>query len=211
VQEIDICQLSNMLQAAADEVIKNKTYLSELDTFIGDGDHGTTIARTMEVMLTAVANSQQDNLKALLEKIGWEILGVNGGATGPLFGSLFIGLSEGIGAEEKIDAMILAKMFKKAEERVLKVSGASAGDKTLIDALLPAVAAIELNAGERDICTQLEAAAKAAEKGAEATIYMTAKKGRAKNMSQRSIGHKDPGATSLALLFKGFSLGAGNS
>jgi dihydroxyacetone kinase-like protein len=211
VQEIDICQLSNMLQAAADEVIKNKTYLSELDTFIGDGDHGTTIARTMEVMLTAVANSPQDNLKALLEKVGWEILGVNGGATGPLFGSLFLGLSDGMEAAATIDAKMLAKMFKKAEERVLKVSGASAGDKTLIDALLPAVAAIEGHAGEDDICAQLEAAAEAADKGAEATINMTAKKGRAKNMSQRSIGHKDPGATSMALLFKGLSIGARKS
>ena len=211
MQEIGIYQLSNMLQAAADEIIKNKTYLSELDTFIGDGDHGTTIARTMEVMLTAVAHSPQDNLKVLLEKVGWEILGVNGGATGPLFGSLFLGLSDGMGAAATIDAKMLAKMFKKAEERVLKVSGASAGDKTLIDALLQAVAAIEGHAGEGDICAQLEAAAEAADKGAEATINMTAKKGRAKNMSQRSFGHKDPGATSMALLFKGLSIGARKS
>ncbi|MFB3926197.1 MAG: dihydroxyacetone kinase subunit DhaL [Syntrophales bacterium] len=208
MDEIDFNLLKKMVQAAADEINQHKGHLSELDAFIGDGDHGTTIARTMEVMLAAVANGPKDNLKAVLEKIGWEILGVSGGATGPLFGSLFLGLAEGMTAGEKINLKALPQMFKRAEERVLKVSGASAGDKTMIDALIPAVDAVIKREGKCDICDLLEAAAEAAEKGAESTINMTAKKGRAKNIAERSLGHKDPGATSLALIFRGLATGA---
>jgi dihydroxyacetone kinase-like protein len=208
MKEIGFRELRNMLQAAADQVMRQKAYLSELDALIGDGDHGQTIARTMEVMLNALQRGPRDNLKVLLQNIGWEILGVNGGATGPLLGSLFQGMSEGMVDNDKIDSGVLSSMFRKAREKVLEVSGASVGDKTMVDVLVPAVEAIEKFSGESDVRILLDAAASAAESGAESTIDMRAKKGRARNMAERSLGHKDPGATSLALIFKGLSEGS---
>ena len=130
-----------------------------------------------------------------------------GGATGPLLGSLFLGLSEGMDPGEKIGPDTLGRMFSKALERVCCVSGASVGDKTMIDVLVPAVEAIKKSAPSGDIRQMLDAAAEAAESGAESTIPMRARKGRARNLADKSVGHKDPGAASLALLFRGFSLG----
>lgn len=208
MKEIRFKEVRQMLQAAADEVIEKKMQLSALDASTGDGDHGSTIVRIMEIMLVALEKGPQDSLKVLMKNIGWDILGVSAGATGPLLGSLFIGLSEGMADEDKIDAQSLPSMFKAARDRVLKVSGASIGDKTMIDVLIPAIAAIEENVGSEDINVMLDAAAEAAEKGAESTINMKARKGRARNVAERSVGCKDPGATSLALIFKGLSMGA---
>jgi dihydroxyacetone kinase-like protein len=209
MHEIGFTDLRRMLQSAADQVTNHASYLSELDSAIGDGDHGTTVTRSMELMLKPLDREPHDRLKSLLAKIGWEILGVNGGATGPLLGSFFTGLSEGMDERATIDVKTLSAMFKKAEEAVLKVSGARLGDKTLLDALVPAVAAIKAHEGSGDMVEMLDAAADAAERGAESTIGMAARKGRARNLAERSVGHKDPGATSLALLFRGFALGIG--
>jgi dihydroxyacetone kinase-like protein len=208
MKQIGFRELRNMLQAAADQVMRHKAYLSRLDALIGDGDHGSTISRVVEAMLNALERGPRDNLKALLQQIGWEILGVNGGATGPLLGSLFLGMSEGMGGNDKIDSNVLTSMFREARAKVLKVSGASVGDKTMVDALVPAVDAMEGFSEESDIRIILDAAARAAESGAQSTMNMRAKKGRARNIAERSLGHKDPGATSLALIFKGLSEGA---
>jgi len=198
--------LKNMLLCAAADVIDNKSYLSELDAVIGDGDHGTTISRAMEILKESLGQGPEDDIKQLLKNIGWALLGVNGGATGPLLGSLFKGLSDGMESGAQIDAAVLAKMFVSARDSVLKVSGASLGDKTMIDAFVPAVEAAQEDAGG-DIVLMLERAGAAAVAGADATIEMTAKKGRAKNMSDKSVGHKDAGAASMSLIFKGFEKG----
>jgi dihydroxyacetone kinase-like protein len=207
MNEIGFTDLRRMLRSAAEQVTSHASHLSELDSAIGDGDHGTTVTRSMELMLRPLDREPHDRLKSLLAKIGWEILGVNGGATGPLLGSFFTGLSEGMDERSTIDVKMLSAMFKKAEEAVLKVSGAQPGDKTLLDALVPAVSAIQAHEGSGDMIEMLNAAADAAERGAESTIGMAARKGRARNLAERSVGHKDPGATSLALLFRGFALG----
>jgi dihydroxyacetone kinase-like protein len=207
MKEMGFADLRRMLESAADQVKSHESYLSQLDSAIGDGDHGTTVARSMELMLGPLDREPPDRLKSLLAKIGWEILGVNGGATGPLLGSFFTGLSEGMAERPTIDAKMLSAMFKKAEVAVLKVSGARPGDKTVVDALVPAVAALAAHEPSGDLGQMLEAAAEAAERGAESTINMLARKGRARNLGQRSIGHKDPGAASLALLFRGFAIG----
>jgi dihydroxyacetone kinase-like protein len=207
--EIGFHELNEMLRCAADEVIRSKAYLSELDAFIGDGDHGTTVARSMDMMLAVLEEGPKDGVKTVLRDIGWAILGVDGGATGPLLGSLFKGLSEGVVEGGRIDSKMLAVMFKRAQQEVMKISGAAPGDKTMIDALAPAVTAITANEGESDLAKVLQAAAEAANQGAEATIQMRAKKGRARHMSERTVGHKDPGASSMALIFRGLAVGAG--
>ena len=206
LKTLEFQNLKSMLLCAADDVIENKSYLSELDAVIGDGDHGTTIARAMEILKESLSKGPEDDLKKLLKNIGWALLGVNGGATGPLLGSLFKGLSDGMDAGETVDSAVLAKMFDSARAGVLKVSGASLGDKTMIDAFVPAVEATQQDCGG-DIIVMLERASAAAAAGAEATVEMTAKKGRAKNMADKSVGHKDAGATSMSLIFKGFEKG----
>jgi len=206
LKTLEFENLKNMLLCAADDVIDNKSYLSELDAVIGDGDHGTTISRAMEILKESLGQGPEDDLKQLLKNIGWALLGVNGGATGPLLGSLFKGLSDGMDSGAEIDAAVLAKMFVSARDSVLKVSGASLGDKTMIDAFVPAVEAVLEDAGG-DIVLMLERAGAAAVAGADATIEMTAKKGRAKNMADKSVGHKDAGAASMSLIFKGFEKG----
>lgn len=207
VQVLEYKNLRNMLLCAADEIISNKDYLSQLDSVIGDGDHGTTIDRAMVILKETLEKGPEDNLKQLLKNIGWAILGVNGGATGPLLGSLFNGLSDGLEEGVSINSDVLASMFQKSKESVLKVSGAKPGDKTMLDAFIPAVDSIEMNSGAADLAIVFEQAAEAAAKGAESTIEMYARKGRAKNLQEKSIGHKDPGATSMSFLFKGFEKG----
>ena len=206
LKTLEFENLKNMLLCAADNVIENKSYLSELDAVIGDGDHGTTVSRAMDLLKDSLSQGPEDDLKKLLKNIGWALLGVNGGATGPLLGSLFKGLSDGMVDGEAVDAAVLARMFASARDGVLKVSGASLGDKTMIDAFVPAVEATQEDCGG-DIVVMLEKASAAAAAGAEATVEMIAKKGRARNMADKSVGHKDAGATSMSLIFKGFEKG----
>ena len=207
MKTIDYKVLNSMLMTAADDVIAKKGYLSELDAVIGDGDHGTTISRAMEILKESLEKGPEDDLKALLKNIGWALLGVNGGATGPLLGSLFKGLSDGLEKGASVGAAAVAAMFSKAREAVLKVSGASLGDKTMVDAFVPAVEAIEKSAGGADLIAMFEAAAEAAEKGADSTVDMVARKGRAKNLQEKSRGHRDAGASSMSLIFRGFEKG----
>jgi dihydroxyacetone kinase-like protein len=195
-----------MLRGAAANVRANHEMLSKLDSVGGDGDHGTTMLRCMEAIETAIAQSQDRKLATLLDKTGWAVMGIDGGATGPLFGSLFLGMAEGCAeGEDNLDAASLAALFEEGLAAVRRRTKAQPGDKTMIDALAPAVAAVkkaaETGAAPADA---LEAAAKAAETGAIATRAMQAKFGRAKNIGQKSIGAEDAGAASVACIFKGF-------
>ena len=207
VEFLEYEQWRCMLLAAAEEIERNKNYLSKLDEIIGDGDHGTTISKAMVIMTEALTVGPADDLKVLLKNISQALLGLAGGATGPLLGSMFKGLSDGIKDSEKIDAAVLSRMFTSSEHAVLKVSGASVGDKTMIDAFVPAVAAIGSAAASGDIAKMLEAGMMAARTGAESTRPLIAKKGRAKNMGEKSIGLLDAGAMSISLIFKGFHTG----
>ena len=132
-------------------------------------------------------------------------MGVDGGATGPLLGSFLMGLSNGIGEENEIDSTSLAAMFEAGLAGVRRQSKAQVGDKTMLDALLPAIDAIRqsIDAG-KSIKQALQSAAEAAEKGAVSTKGFKARFGRAKNLGDRTIGFQDPGATSIALIFDGF-------
>lgn len=197
-----------MLQKAAEEIENNHQALSRLDSFGGDGDHGTTILRAMKKMLQATEDSGSDRFKDLLSSIAWAVMGVDGGATGPLFGSLFMGMSEAAGDKTSLDAADVARMFEQGLEEVKKYTKAEPGDKTLMDALVPAVAALGKEAEATDDLERIfEAAARAAGRGADATKEYQARFGRSKNAGEKSIGEKDPGAVSLSLIFKGLSTG----
>jgi dihydroxyacetone kinase-like protein len=198
----DICR---MIRAAADKIRANRDDLSKLDSAIGDGDHGMTISRAMGIAVKVIEESEQKELKGLLKDVGWGVMGVDGGATGPLLGSFLMGLDNGVGEQDVIDCPTLAAMFEAGLAGVRRQSKAQVGDKTMMDALLPAVDAIRQAADEgKSIKEALQKAAEAAEDGAVSTKEFKARFGRAKNLGDRTIGCQDPGATSMALIFQGF-------
>ena len=202
---IGIANMGRMIRSAADKIRANRDELTKLDSAIGDGDHGMTIARAMGIAEKVIAESEKKELKGLLKDVGWGVMGVDGGATGPLLGSFLMGLGNGIGEQDAIDCPTLAAMFEAGLAGVRRQSKAQIGDKTMMDALLPAVEAIRQAADEaKSIKEALREAAEAAEKGAASTKEFQARFGRAKNLGDRTIGHQDPGATSMALIFQGF-------
>lgn len=202
---IGIEDFGRMIRAAADKIRANRDELSKLDSAIGDGDHGMTIARAMGIAEKVIEESEKKELKGLLKDVGWGVMGVDGGATGPLLGSFLMGLGNGIDEQNVIDCPTLAAMFEAGLAGVRRQSKAQVGDKTMMDALLPAVDAIRQAAdAEKSITETLQAAAEAAQTGAISTKDFRAKFGRAKNLGERTIGCQDPGATSVALIFRGF-------
>lgn len=199
-------ELVAMLRAAVEQVRANQAMLSQLDSVGGDGDHGTTMARAMALVDQAIAACKKKDLKSVLNDIGWAIMGVDGGATGPLLGSFFLGMSDAVADKRPVDAKGLAALFAAGLEALQKTSKAQVGDKTMMDALVPAVAALRSAAdGGSDVAAALAAAASAAEQGALSTRNFPAKFGRARNLGDRTIGHQDPGATSVSLMFRGFA------
>ena len=196
-------ELCAMLLGAVEQIRANHEMLSRLDGAIGDGDHGTTILRTMETVEKTVAEHPTQDFKKLLTAIGWAVMSADGGSTGPLLGSFFTGMGDPVAGKTALDSAGVAAMFEGGLARMQKISKAQVGDKTMMDALRPAVAA--LKGPESNISVALGIAAAAAAQGAESTKNFRAKFGRAKNLGDRVIGHPDPGAVSISLIFKGFS------
>jgi len=196
-----------MLRGAVRQIEANHETLSELDTHGGDGDHGSTMLRAMAQVRKAVESAAPGDLNALLRDIGWTIMGIDGGATGPLLGTFFMSMADAAGADA-LDAPTLAAMFESGLAGVRKHTRAQVGDKTMIDALAPAVETLSKAASEGADCAAcLERAAAAAEQGAESTAQLRARFGRAKNLGDKSVGSKDPGAASIALIFAGLREG----
>lgn len=198
-------QVCQMLESAVGQIRANHEMLSRLDAAVGDGDHGTTILRTMEAVAKAIAATADTDLKALLSTIAWDVMNCDGGSTGPLLGSFFMGLSEAVTDQPALDCAALVAMFDGGIRKLAKQSRAVVGDKTMMDAFLPALDALHAAVPSGSIHTALQQAAAAAATGAEATKQFRAKFGRARNLGDRVIGHADPGAVSVSLLFKGFS------
>ena len=196
----------SMIRAAGTQIRANVDKLTELDSATGDGDHGVAMVRSVDFAENTIEAAGGGDLKGLLHDIGWAIMGGAGGATGPLLGCIFMGMSEGTEGKESLDVSDLAKIFEAGLEKVRKQTKAEVGDKTMIDALIPGVKALR-EAADQDasIPDALVRAADAAEGGAQSTASLIARFGRAKNLGVRGIGTKDPGATSMALLFRGFS------
>lgn len=198
-------ELVRMLLGAVAQVKTNKALLSKLDSRGGDGDHGTTMVRAMNVVESTAHAPGTRDIKTLLYEVGWAILGVDGGATGPLFGTFFLGMSEAAAGTEALDATGLASLFEAGLASVRKQTKAQVGDKTIMDALVPAVAALRQAADSgASVSEALRQAAEAAEQGALSTKDLRARFGRAKNIGEKSVGAQNPGATSVSLMVRGF-------
>jgi len=200
--------LARMFRRAIDAVRRCRDELSRLDSAGGDGDHGTTMVRAMAGVEKVLAEPGLRTPGKVLGAIGWSILGVDGGATGPLFGTLFMGMGEAAGDRESLDPAALAGALEAGLAAVGKRTKAKPGDKTLMDALVPAAEAMGATAASsKDIREMLRLAAEAARRGAESTAAMAARFGRARNVGAKSIGHPDAGATSISLMLRGFFKG----
>jgi dihydroxyacetone kinase-like protein len=192
------------MTATAVAAIKEQAdHFSALDAVGGDGDHGTAIVSA----LTAADRVAQEGseLKQMLNDMGFGAMSEACGSTSTLIGSLLMGMSDGVESEE-LDAPATAAMFAAGLANLRKQTKASVGDKTLMDALVPAVEAMQANT-DTDIQTMLNAAAQAAAAGAESTKEMVARFGRSRNLGDRVIGHVDAGAASMACIFAAFAEG----
>ncbi len=193
----------NMLLYIADKIIANKPYLTEIDSAIGDGDHGIGMAGGMQKAKKKLLKmTGEENAYALFEAAGQAMLMSMGGASGVIFGSLYLAGAKGMDPKNVITAADLAEMEKKSLAAIQERGKAEVGDKTMVDALVPAVEALEANSS-RSLLEMLKAAEEGARQGMENTKNYVAKFGRAKSLMERAIGHQDAGATSVYLIFQG--------
>ncbi|MBY2476786.1 dihydroxyacetone kinase subunit L [Clostridioides difficile] len=192
-----------MLISAAEVLKENKIYLCELDSIVGDGDHGITIDRIADCMKKrALEENENDSIKSINEDLSTLCMNVNGGSAGPLWGTIFEGMAEGIDYKEELKIEEIKDMFNEARENLSLISTAKIGQKTLVDSLYPAIDAI-YNIQSNDIIDIFRVGYEKAVEGAENTKTYIAKFGRAKSIGERSLGHMDPGAVSISLMFKG--------
>ena len=188
------------IRGAQAVMAENRMLLIELDRQIGDGDHGANMDKgytAAVAKLEAGAETVQDVLKVVAQTL----MSTVGGAAGPLYGTAFLRASKALGEDTEVDAAGVVALIGGALEGIVARGKATTGEKTMVDAWTPALAAAQAVADAGGSATEaLYAAAKAALEGAEATIPMLATKGRASYLGERSIGHQDPGATSTAYL-----------
>lgn len=191
------------IEAFAAAIGEQKAALTDLDRAIGDGDHGINMDRGMRAVVEKLSSTSGDDVGGLLRTVGMTLLSKVGGASGPLYGTFFIEMGKALaGAGEASDADWVAAV-DAGVAGVRKRGRAEPGDKTMVDALLPALDALrEAVDGGADLGDALARAADAAEQGRDATEPLVARKGRASYLGERSAGHLDPGATSTALLFR---------
>lgn len=195
----------------ADDVAEHRAELVKLDTAIGDGDHGTNMDRGMRKAVEKLDGLEGGDIAALLKAVGMALVSSVGGAAGPLYGTLFLQMGTASTGREELDLAGWANALEAGVKGVQARGKAEPGDKTMVDALLPAVAA--LRDAEQDgaaLDDALRRSADAAEEGMRATIPLEARKGRASYLGPRSIGHQDPGATSSHLLLSAASAAFGD-
>ncbi|MCI8293432.1 MAG: dihydroxyacetone kinase subunit L [Hespellia sp.] len=193
----------NMLLYIADKIIAKKPYLTELDSAIGDGDHGIGMAGGMQKVKKKLLKMEAEtNVYAIFEAAGKSMLLSMGGASGVIFGCLYFAGAKDMNAKSEISARELALMERKSLAAIQERGKADIGDKTMVDALLPAVEAMESYC-DKGLAAMLRAAEDAALQGVENTKNYQAKFGRAKALMERAIGHQDAGATSVWLIIQG--------
>ncbi|WP_217996474.1 dihydroxyacetone kinase subunit DhaL [Piscicoccus intestinalis] len=184
----------------AQVVAQNADLLTDLDRRIGDADHGSNMHRGMSAV-AALAADDFDDAAALLKKAGMTLVNTVGGASGPLYGTFFLRLAKALPADGDIDAAQWGTALRAGLQGIIDRGKASVGDKTMVDALTPALEAYDAAVADgADVAAALRAAADGAARGRDATIDLVARKGRASYLGERSRGTQDPGATSLTML-----------
>jgi dihydroxyacetone kinase-like protein len=198
---VSTAALDEWMRSFARLVAENKEALTDLDAAIGDADHGENMDRGMRAAVSALDDTTPATASALFNKVGMTLVSTVGGASGPLFGTLFLRIGASLGDTTEVSLPQLANALHAGLDGIVARGKAEAGDKTMYDALAPAVDALETAAANGvDKTDALKLALVAAESGRDATTPMLARKGRASYLGERSVGHQDPGATTIALL-----------
>ncbi|WIM94062.1 dihydroxyacetone kinase subunit DhaL [Actinoplanes oblitus] len=200
---MDVALARDWMRAAAGLIAADADRLTQLDSAIGDGDHGVNLNRGFTAVVAALEKSPPETVSEVLVKAGTTLMSRVGGASGPLYGTALRTAGKALPAGAEVRPADLVAALHAGLDAVRKLGGAAPGDKTLVDAYAPALDALEKAVAEgAGPAGAAEAAARAAEAGAEATVPLRARKGRASYLGERSIGHQDPGATSTALIFR---------
>ncbi|HLU57986.1 MAG TPA: dihydroxyacetone kinase subunit DhaL [Pseudonocardia sp.] len=199
---IDAAAIERWIRAFAAAIAEHEQELTRLDSAIGDADHGANMNRGLKAVLAKLDEGSATGPAALLKQTGMTLVSTVGGASGPLYGTFFLRMATAIGDAETVDQKLFAAALRAGVDGVVARGKAEAGDKTMYDALAPAVDALDAALGGENPAGALQAAADAAAAGRDATIPMLARKGRASYLGERSIGHQDPGATSATLLLQ---------
>ena len=202
VDAVDADALTRWLRRFTELVAKHRDELTALDSAIGDADHGTNMDRGMTAVVEALAgDAPPAGPGPLLKQAGMTLVRTVGGASGPLYGTFFLRMATALGDDTgAVPPEAFAKALRAGLEGIVARGKAEAGDKTMFDALAPAVDTLEGGLAQGRGLAALEAASAAADAGCDATIPLHARKGRASYLGERSVGHQDPGATSSTLL-----------
>lgn len=207
---VDVTTVADWITRASSDFEDHKDHLTHLDSAIGDADHGINLVRGFTAAVAAVTEKQPPTPGELLTLVGNTLISKVGGASGPLYGTAFRRAGKALGTDPDVSPEALGAALQAGLEGVQGLGAAAEGDKTMVDALAPAVRAYQQAlATGATIAAAAHAAAAAAGKGAEATIPLQALKGRASYLGARSVGHQDPGATSTALLLAALAAALG--
>jgi dihydroxyacetone kinase phosphoprotein-dependent L subunit len=203
VNSITASQVKDMFLYVGEKVVESKPLLTKLDSAIGDGDHGIGMsigfAKTDENLKANNFTTVNDVFKT----VGMSMISTMGGASGVIFGTMFLGGVKGLEPRDSLDLQLLAKIYDKALGEIKERGKANLGDKTMIDALQPAVEALKVSAAENNSLVEgLRKAEIAALQGVENTKDYIAKFGRAKSLGERAVGHQDAGATTVSIIIK---------
>jgi len=193
----------NWIQACADAIAENRDTLTDLDAAIGDADHGANMDRGFKAVAAKLPSLADKDMATVLKTTGMTLISTVGGASGALYGTFFLQAAQACAGKVELDARGWLAVYAAGVTGIANRGKAAAGDKTMIDALAPALSAlreaVELNTPLGLAVARMAAAAK---QGAEATVPLVARKGRASYLGERSAGHQDPGATSTTLILE---------
>ncbi|MDR3436742.1 dihydroxyacetone kinase subunit DhaL [Telmatospirillum sp.] len=199
MDQLTLAQARSWIDATASVIAENAPHLSELDQAIGDGDHGANMTRGFTAVVKKLTDgAKTDDLGGLFKLVGMTLLSSVGGASGPLYGGFFLDLGKQCAGKQTLDAQALTAVLESGLNDIKRRGKAEIGDKTMVDALTPAIEAMK--AASHDVTSATRAAAETARDAATKTAPLLARKGRASYLGERSIGHEDPGANSMALL-----------
>lgn len=203
MSSLDTKQMAAIIEGMAKKIEAEKEYLTELDNEIGDGDHGINLARGFEAVEKKLPSLAGGDIGALLKGVGMQLVSTVGGASGPLYGTAFMKAGMACKGLTEIDGPAFVKAMEAAVDGIKMRGKATEGEKTMLDALCPALKVMQDDvAVGKSLKEALQDAAQAAEKGVEYTKTIIATKGRASYLGERSLGHQDPGATSSLYLLQ---------
>jgi len=196
-------QIFAWIERYAAQIAEQKDYLTQLDAAIGDADHGANMNRGLQAVLVKKADLQNADVGALLKAVAMTLISTVGGASGALYGTFFLQASTIAGNRTELSPSEFGSVLEKGLAGIVLRGKATIGDKTMVDALQPAIKAYKHSIDSGETLEQaLSKASSAAEEGLKSTVPLVARKGRASYLGERSAGHPDPGATSTVLLFR---------